>query len=103
MKTEKIYSIQEQIRLIIAYVLSFYALIPIIRYLLIYKLDVLPQWNDNYVLARIFFSGPILITIGIYLAIRYKKSVHGKLGVMLTVLGIIWLVAIGVTIYNEAA
>jgi hypothetical protein len=88
---------------IIVYGLSVLALIPVIRYLLVYKIYVFHEWSDRYVWARVFFSGPVLLGAGIYLAIRYRRSVHGIVGVILAVLGIIWLAAVGIAIHEEAA
>jgi glycopeptide antibiotics resistance protein len=103
MRTDKLNSFGKQITVIIAYALSFLAVLPIIRYLLVYKLDIFTEWSDKYVWARVVFSGPALLIIGIYLATTYKKSIHGKVGLLLIVLGILWLVAVGFTIFQEAA
>jgi hypothetical protein len=103
MKTDKLFTTKQRVITIMAYAFSLLALVPIIRYLLVYKVDLFPEWGDKYVWARVVFSGPALIVIGIYLAVKFKSSIHGAIGIILSLLGIIWLASVGFTIYNEAA
>lgn len=79
------------------------AAIPIIRYILAFKLDI---WGndveDILVWERVFLSGPLCIIFGSYIYLRYK-SPHKLIGLISAILGVLWVLALIRTIVEEAA
>ncbi len=86
------------------YLLAVIALYPIARYLVVFKLDLLPGVEDGFIVARVFFSGPVLILTGLILFFQVdKKILNRAFGFCFTSIGLIWMFKVAQTIIQEAA
>jgi len=90
------------IRMVI-YVLVGVALFPILYYVVMYQLGLNINAPDTFVAVRVFFSGPMLVSLGILLLILSETRMNRIFAILFIGIGILWLFIIVQTVLNEAA
>ncbi len=94
-------------RILLLHTLTIVFLYPILAHELMYELGVfvekLPH-NQYWLYVQIFLSAPGLITIGLIFIFGVNhKSFYQYWGILLTCVGVWWLVEIILTVMREAA
>jgi len=85
------------------YVLSLLALYPIIRYIAVFKVDILEGFEDKFIFARVFLSSPILLICGLILFFRFNTLINRLFGLIFSIIGLLWMIALIIEIAKEAA
>lgn len=75
----------------------------ILRYVVYYSIGLCPDAPDKFVVPRVFFSGPILLIVGLVLLVKFKRLVHRLFGLLFLAGGVIWMVLLAKEIIEEAA
>jgi len=91
---------KKNISLWLCYIFSTVFAFPVFRYLFCYILRFKPKAEDEFILVRVLFSGPMLILIGAFLIIKFMK-IHRVLGLLTMLVGLIWLIAVFNAVMSE--
>lgn len=96
---------KKRLDIILVYLFAILALYPVARYLLVFQLELFSNdLTDKFIIARIFFSGPVLLIMGLILFFKYKKNIINRiLGILFSIIGLFWIIEIVLTIIKEAA
>ncbi len=85
------------------YALAAFFLFAILRYVFFFRLGFNPAADDAFVIIRVFFSGPILVLLGIFLSLKFHHLVHRIFGICFLLIGIGWIIELIRTVIEEAA
>lgn len=58
--------------------------------------------TDEFVTIRVFFSGPLLIILGVILFLGFKHYVHKVLGTLFAFGGVAWAIVVIMAIAEES-
>lgn len=77
------------------------AFLPIAVYLYCYKLGFCKDAPDSLVVARVFFSAPILVTIGVLLLIFGRRRYEKTIGTMGLLIGLAWTILMFIELFSK--
>jgi hypothetical protein len=86
--------------LIAAYMIAGLIVWPIARYLMSYGLVLGRDGRDEIVSLRVFFGGPLLIILGLMLALGFKTNIHRISGFIFGVVGLAWIALLVVMLFE---
>lgn len=94
-------------QVLFSYLFGLIFLYPVVAHILMYELgfmtDRLPH-GRLWVYIQIFLSGPVLITLGLLLYLKYGYSlINRTFGVLFFLIGLYWLYAVLSDTIKEAA
>lgn len=87
---------------IVCYFMALLFLFPILRYVILFEWNVNPNADDQLVVFRVFFSGPILVLTGLLLLLKYKRTIHRLPAIIFFTAGCVWIIAILRAFLEEA-
>jgi hypothetical protein len=94
-------------QIIVLYLAGIVFLYPVMAHILMYQLgymtDELPH-GKYWTYMQIFFSGPVLIILGLLLYFKYRGLTINKIfGVLFLIIGVYWLYNVISDVIKEAA
>jgi hypothetical protein len=90
--------------LLLTYSIATFFSFAILRYVLFFTFNLNPAAEDRFVVIRVFFSGPVLMAIGVVLRTKFKESGwHRLFGVLFMMGGVVWMALLIKTAIEETA
>ncbi|WP_421798038.1 hypothetical protein [Haliscomenobacter sp.] len=77
------------------------AFLPIAIYLYCYKFGFCKDIPDSLVVARVFLSGPLLITLGVLFLIFGRRKHEKIIGTIGLVVGLAWLILMFIELFSK--
>ena len=92
----------DSIIILSVYLVAAFFAFPILRYILLFTLQLDPLASDEFVLIRVFLSGPVLILLGFFLSTNFKGIIHRFFGILFLLGGCAWIIVLIETAITEA-
>lgn len=93
----------ERFLVVVFYLLAIFLSWAIIRYMILFEMEIHPEEADSLIFTRVFISAPGLLIIGCTLLLAYKKVVHKIFGCIFIFEVTFWAVLLIQAIKAESA